>query len=389
MSQFLVTIRGLPHIPTIKEVNVRGGPGTNNELVFKVPVGMSGLDVRDIQPDGGDNNLNGKIYQWFQLVFHGGAVGWVRDDLLDIQGDGTAWGYPNLDTKTFAFMLARGTVPAPSTAQSQPAAPSVVDEAQPPTPATTSGVVPTDNEAAVQQYGNAHQQIDRIKRAAFAITAAFEGTGYKAYNNYDAGIVSYGLIQFTLAAGSLVTVIQYYLDRSQSDVANQLRGMFSRIQARDPNLRNDQQFKNLLLAAADEPQMREAQDYVATINYWDKVVNGYIIHRNLRLPLTWALLFDMGVNFGTGHGFVRAVENELGVQPRSVPGQNGITEIQLMTEVAKLRKLSHDRQAERDNLPGLKLRGDFWMNLVNQGDWGFNGDANGNMQVLGKLISVG
>jgi len=85
---------------------------------------------------------------------------------------------------------------------------------------------------------------------------------------------------------------------------------------------------------------------------------------------------------------VRAVEKELGVPSRSKPGENGITEIQLTTEIVKLRKLSHDRQAERDNLPGLKLRGDFWMDRVNQNDWGFNGDTNGNMQLLGKVINV-
>lgn len=390
MSQFLILVRGLPHIPTIKEVNVRGGAGTNNDIVFKAPIGMSGLEVRDIQPDSEGKNLNGKVYQWFQLKFHGGAMGWIRDDLLDIQGDGAEWGYPSLAERTFAFSLTRDTtlivaVPQttlPTESEPQPATESTTTE-----PATVAAP-PSDNEAAILQYGNANEQVDRIKKASYAITAAFEGTGYKSYNNYDAGIVSYGLIQFTLAAGSLITVIQYYIDRSQSDVANQLRTMFQRIQSRDPNLRNDTKFRDLLLAAADEQEMRDAQDYVASINYWDKVVNGYIVHRNLRLPLTWALLFDMGVNFGTGHGFVRAVEKNLGVPSRSKPGENGITEIQLTTEVAKLRKLSHDRQAERDNLPGLKLRGDFWMDRVNQNDWGFNGDANGDMRLLGKVINV-
>jgi hypothetical protein len=118
------------------------------------------------------------------------------------------------------------------------------------------------------------------------------------------------------------------------------------------------------------------------------VQTGYIQHREMTLPLTWALLFDMGVNFGTSHGFVRLAEKELGVAPRSKPGENGITEQQLMTRVAELRKKSHDRQAERDNLPGLRVRGDFWMDLINRGDWGMSGTPNGNFNINGRIISA-
>ncbi len=230
--------------------------------------------------------------------------------------------------------------------------------------------------------------LNRIKMASYAVTGNFEGSGYAAYNNYDAGIISYGLIQFTMAAGSMITVVQRYLQNSQTDVANQLRGYLPRIEAKDQGLRNDENLKNLLIAAADEQVMKDAQHSVADEKYWDKVWKGYIEPRGLTSPLGIALLFDMGVNFGTGHGFVRLAEKQLGVAPQSKPGQNGITEEQLIQRVAELRKESHDKQAREQGFYGLKKRGDFWVRLINQGDWGLLGDANGNVDVSGKITQV-
>lgn len=229
--------------------------------------------------------------------------------------------------------------------------------------------------------------VDRVKKASFNITSAFEGT-YSSINTFDAGIVSYGTFQFTLAAGSLFTVLELYLQKSTSDIANQLRGYAPRVQNRDAGLRGDTGFHNLLRQAANEKPMQEAQDQIATVKYWDAVMNGYIVPRGLKTPLGWALLFDMGINFGTGHGFVRLAEEQLGVVPRSRPGENGITEETLIRKVAELRKQSHDKQAEKDHLPGLAVRGNFWMDLVNRGDWSLQGDVNGFVYPFNKPIQV-
>jgi hypothetical protein len=228
----------------------------------------------------------------------------------------------------------------------------------------------------------------RVRRLAFLITGAFEGHGYAAYNNYDAGIVSYGIIQFTLAAGSLVTVVNRYLERSQSEAATKLRGYQAAVNNRDALLRNDMGFKAALIAAAADPVMQQVQDEVATEGFWKQVVDGYITPRNMVLPFSYSLLFDMGVNFGVNHGFVRLAEQQLGIPTRSVVGTNGVTEQILMKRVAELRKQSHDRQAERDNLPGLRMRGDFWMNLVNAGDWYMHGDSTGTITVNGRRFNA-
>lgn len=367
-------IRGLPDYPDITEVNVRSGPGTNQSIAFKGQVGMSGLAVLEVAPDSQGLGDGGKVYQWFKLTFHGGAIGWVRDDLLEIEGDCSAYGYGTLDTRKTAFDLKRTeTVSDRSTAKTAPLG-TTSDEASKPAEPAAPSTTATD--------------LERVKKASFAVTAAFEGTGYAAYNNYDAGVVSYGLIQFTLAAGSLFTVVARYLDDSQSKTAEQLRPYYERIRNRDGSLREDATLKSLLIDAAQEPEMQQAQDYVATVNYWDKVVDGYIAPRGLKLPLSYALLFDMGVNFGTGHGFVRLAEEQLGVPSRSRPGENGITEEQLIRKVAELRRDSHYRQAERDNLPGLKVRGDFWIERVEAGDWSFAGDTEGVVSINGRRVVV-
>lgn len=366
----LATIRGIPHLPTITEVNVRTGPSTTEKLIFRIPVGTSGLNVLNVLPDSKQNQMNGKTYQWFQLRFHGGAVGWVRDDLLDLEGDLRQWGYPVLRERTWAFSLIRDA--------NQPEESEEMDKDAEKDPMTISP--PEDLVPAMQD-------IERVRKASFAITIAFEG-GYASYNNRDRAIVSYGIIQFSLAAGSLSTVVDLYLENSQSDTAGKLRRYLPRIHGRDPGLRFDGQFRELLTAAAEDQAMRDAQHEVMRRGFWEPVVRGYIEPRQLKMPLTWALLFDMGVNFGTNHGFVRLAERELGVPERSRPGENGITEEQLTARVALLRKMSHDRQAARDNLPGLRVRGNFWVDLVKMDDWGLQGGPDGTLNVNGRRVDV-
>ena len=381
-------IRGILAIPSIQEVNVRPNPSTNGPIGFKAAVGLDGLSILAVQPDADNNNLNGRRYQWFQLRFPDEQVGWIRDDLIEVSGDLQPFGYPFVEGLVFAFDLTRNADLSP-TPENVPTTVRVSLDATPeqPEPSDDPEPIAPPVQPADLDFADALVDTDRVRKAAFAITAAFEGSGYAAYNNFDAGIVSYGLIQFTLAAGSLERVIRLFVTNSDSESSQALEKFLPRIAGRDPQLRNDGNFRAALIDAASDPVMRAAQDQIATEGYWDRVVSGYITHRGLKLPLTWALLFDMGVNFGVNHGFVRLAERQLGVPPRSKPGENGISEMQLMERVALLRKQSHDRQAERDNLPGLKVRGDFWVDRIHANDWFLHGDA-GVVVVNGRRITV-
>lgn len=103
---FLLKVIGLPHIPSITEVNIRSGAGTNKDLIFKVPVGANNITILEAQTDIENRNFEGKVYQWFRAKFPQGE-GWVRDDLVQVWGDGTKFGYPNLSTPTVGFAVTR------------------------------------------------------------------------------------------------------------------------------------------------------------------------------------------------------------------------------------------------------------------------------------------
>lgn len=393
-GEALAHVRGIPNIPSITEINVRGGASTDTDLIFKVPVGMSGQRILDVATDIRDADRDGKVYEWFKLQFDGGAVGWIRDDLLEIQGDCTKFGYPDLVELTFAFALTRnpdtsGTenteeVDIPVSAPT-PVPPKVTGDVWKAPGATTEPVMAPV--LASGDFPSAKEDLERVRTLAFRFTASWEG-GFSAINNYDSGIVSYGFLQFTLAGGSLISVIQNYLNKSQSATAEGLRKILPRIESRDELLRDDRNFLDLLRDAADEQEMIDAQYEIGTNGYWNQVVDGYIVSRDLQYPLTWALLFDMGVNFGVNHGFVRLAERDLGVPSRSNPALTGLGEEQLVTYIIQLRKRSHDRQAASSGFVGLANRGNFWMKLATDGDWYLQGGATGNFVSNGRTINA-
>jgi hypothetical protein len=330
--------------PTADGVRVRQAPVDGTPLTM-----VSAQDVLEVleSPESASAKV-GKSDQWIQVRTASGTVGYVNAAYVQIEGSAPA--------------AAPAATPAtPASAASTPAA----------APAAS-----LDNDT-------------RVRRAAFAITAAFEGHGYAAYQNYDTGIVSYGRFQFTLAASSLGNVVNQYLAKSNSAAANELRANYlARINAKEEALRNDTRLKELLIAAANEPEMQDVQDEVARVGYWQPMLDLSITPRGIRLPLSLALAFDMAINHGLRHAHFGNAETALGVQPKSVVGQNGVTEEQLIAEVAKQRRDFMYRFAEKNNFPGLKVRGDLWTTLVQAGDWQLQGDANGVVNVNGRKINV-
>lgn len=136
MSNFLITVLGLPEFPSIREVNVRSGPSVNKELLFKITLGSRGY-VKSVEPDSDKQGKDNKTYQWFKVEFFDGRVGYVRDDLIEIEGDGTTFGYPFIAQRVVAFKMMRQNVtPAPTT-PSTPATPST-PPVQPVTPTTAT-----------------------------------------------------------------------------------------------------------------------------------------------------------------------------------------------------------------------------------------------------------
>jgi hypothetical protein len=230
--------------------------------------------------------------------------------------------------------------------------------------------------------------LDRVRRAAFAITSAFEGGGYATYQTYDSGIISYGRFQFTLAAGSFITVITRYINQASGPTVEGLRGYLPRINAKEDSLRKDDGLKTLCKTAATDPIMQAIQDQVATESYWGDVIALSITPRNIKSALGYALIFDMAIQHGKYNFLIPKAETELGVPPKSRVGENGVTEQQFITKVAKLRQDNLKALAAKLNLPGMIKRGDFWVNLVASGDWNLQGDTNGNVNINGKIVQV-
>lgn len=404
---FQVIIRGITENPSITEINVRSGPNTGYELLFKAAVGMSGLPVLEVRPDEQNANFQGKVYQWLRVAFPNGRDGWVRDDLVDILGDGSRHGYGVVARPVLAFsvrrdaavgVLAPGQHIAPVGAPDPQLSPSVAAAAIPavpaappaPTPAPATPAPAAQPVAAPMPVPGAviADNLDRVRRAAFNITAAFEGGGYATYQTYDSGIISYGRFQFTLAAGSFVTVINRYLERASGPTVERLRAYLPRFAVKDESLRQDVMLKSLCQQAAADPIMQAVQDEVATEGYWQTVIDLSIAPRNIQTPLGYALLFDMSIQHGRFNHLVPLAEDQLGVPRKSRLVENGITEQTYLTKLAQLRRDNLYTLAQKLNLPGMRPRGDFWVALASLGDWNLQGDASGSLNVNGKLVQV-
>jgi len=136
----------------------------------------------------------------------------------------------------------------------------------------------------------------------WAITSVFESGRPEgnpaAYQNSDAGIISYGKHQATLQSGTLQRVIDAYLLRSDSATSLAIQQEYAaRIAAGDASLRNDQRLRELLIAAASEQAMEDAQDDVFEQRFYQPAITQARLH-NLGSPLALACLYDTQIQGG-------------------------------------------------------------------------------------------
>lgn len=150
---------------------------------------------------------------------------------------------------------------------------------------------------------------EQWREVIWAITNIFE-TGRaegdaSAIQTHDAGIVSYGKHQATLVAGALAQVVARYVQTSQqTQVVAELTSWLPRLEAKDPRLRQETTFHQLLRSAAADPAMIAAQDSVFEALYYQPAVNRAIEHE-LNTPLALACLYDAGVQGGRDHILVQ------------------------------------------------------------------------------------
>ncbi len=351
-----VCVAAVRPVSDFARINIRQGPGTHYPVTREIAVVTAQMAVREVRPDERGSSVNGRVYQWFRLALPDGSEGWVRDDLIEIEGACAAFGYGDLALPQRASTLARD--PRPAT---------------PP-----GGATPLDEAAQT-----------RIRLAAFSITAAFEGGGYDTYQTYDSGIVSYGRFQCTLASGGLEKLLEQYLTRATGSSADQLRlNYMPRIRSRDPELRADAGLRTLLQRLARDPLMQEAQNAYVTQAYWNAAFRQRALPRGMRTPLGLAMIFDMAIHHGNWRlerDYLRPAEQTLGASIRSVLGQNGLSEQQLLRRAAQIRRDRLYALAAARGLAGLRPRADFWLARIDASDWDLQGDARGEVEIKSGL----
>ena len=172
---------------------------------------------------------------------------------------------------------------------------------------------------------------EKWRPTIWSITSIFESgrpEGNPAmYQTYDSGIVSYGKHQATLASGSLSLVLDEYYARSQTIIRQRLWQNFDgRVKAKDETLRDDDNFKSLLIQAAAEQAMLEAQDSIFEQFYYQPAISK-AQQCNLASPLGLAVAYDTRIQGGWNQVLARLTVLLGG----SVVGQNGIEEEEWIT----------------------------------------------------------
>lgn len=202
--------------------------------------------------------------------------------------------------------------------------------------------------------------VNRWRATIWAITSIFESSSPEgradAYQNQDSGIVSYGKHQATLSSGNLEHVLNGYFRRSNSATSHALQQEFSsRVQQKDPSLRHDGRFKQLLLEASQETAMAEAQDELFANNFYQPVVNRAKA-LGLKTALGVACLYDTRIQGGMDI-VITAVSEKLGVSKvgGSVDETTWLRTF-LDEREARLHRLADRREAENKQLDAQMLR---------------------------------
>lgn len=177
----------------------------------------------------------------------------------------------------------------------------------------------------------------------WAITSVYESGrpsgDPSAYQTYDAGVISYGKHQATLASGNLNRVLQAYFQRSSSAVSQSLKNEYAtRVAQLDASLRNDGRLKELLLQAAQEPAMNDAQDAVFDQNFYQPAITQAQANR-ITSPLGLACIYDTLIQGGLSQ-ILPIVKQQLGGLIGDT-GSNGV----VINEAAWIAAFLNEREA--------------------------------------------
>jgi hypothetical protein len=206
------------------------------------------------------------------------------------------------------------------------------------------------------------------RNAIWDLTGIFEsgkpGGNPSAYQNKDSGIVSYGAHQVTLASGNLWRVLNLYFQNSNTAVSQALKQEYAgRVQDKNAyeGLRHDTRLRDLLIEAAKDPAMVNAQHdifgqgfYVPAIAEAEKL--------GIRTPLGMACIYDTRIQHGAGGStFLFGLTKQ---KAGGNIGEKGITEPRWLAVFLDEREALLHRLADKADGTGDTNSGRFLRNSV-------------------------
>jgi len=152
------------------------------------------------------------------------------------------------------------------------------------------------------------------KKTAEAIVNIFEtGSALGDYGNVtllngDAGHLTYGRSQTTLASGNLYLLIGAYVSAQGAHYADQIKPYLARLQQIDLSLDHDFPFRDLLEQAGSDPVMHKVQDEFFDRVYWAPAASA-AAQLNITSALGCCVVYD-----STVHGSWRMIRDSTNAQ---------------------------------------------------------------------------
>ena len=155
---------------------------------------------------------------------------------------------------------------------------------------------------------------DIQKKTAQAIVNIFEtgsakgDYGQVTVQRNDAGHLTYGRSQTTLASGNLHLLVKAYCEAPGALFAGDLNPYLNRLAVRDLSLDNDATLRNILHDSGGDPVMHDVQNQFFDSVYWNPAAQS-AANLGFKEPLSFAVVYDSCI-----HGSWRKVRDMTNAQ---------------------------------------------------------------------------
>jgi chitosanase len=173
----------------------------------------------------------------------------------------------------------------------------------------------------------------------------------------DAGHLTYGRSQTTLASGNLFLLIKAYCERADAQFASELQPFLPGLAARDVGLDFDMSLRETLRDAGADPAMQQEQNRFFDAHYFNPACSTAEA-RGITSPLGQAVIYDSFIH----GGFARVTP----LVAKTI-GQNGVDEKMWIQDYVAARK--RWLQGLKPPLPSTVYRMDAFNALIAENKW--------------------